>query len=97
MRDLDCLRCGTPMTFVRREKIQLGETGWILGDLSNLLAGSLDAEIWVCPICGKLEFFRVNVHEDDPPLPQKTCPRCGKAHDFDDPRCPFCKYDYYAR
>lgn len=28
--------------------------------------------------------------------PQKECPRCGKTHDFDFPRCPYCKFDYYA-
>ena len=26
--------------------------------------------------------------------PQKACPRCGKAHDFDDPKCPLCGYRY---
>ena len=23
------------------------------------------------------------------------CPECGDEHDFDYPRCPRCKYDYY--
>jgi uncharacterized paraquat-inducible protein A len=23
---------------------------------------------------------------------QITCPRCGKQHDLDDPKCPFCRY-----
>ena len=22
------------------------------------------------------------------------CPNCGKKHDFDYPKCPFCKYEY---
>ena len=30
-------------------------------------------------------------------LPQKTCPNCGKQHDFDYPKCPFCGYDYQAK
>lgn len=30
----------------------------------------------------------------DAKLPQKTCPKCGKQHDFDYPRCPYCQYDY---
>ena len=25
---------------------------------------------------------------------QQTCPKCGKSHDFDYPKCPYCKYDY---
>ena len=33
MRKLDCLRCGSPMGFVMRERFQLGQTGLILGDL----------------------------------------------------------------
>lgn len=30
----------------------------------------------------------------DDALPQKTCPKCGKRHDFDYPQCPHCDYDY---
>lgn len=26
-------------------------------------------------------------------LPQRKCPRCGKSHDFDYPKCPHCGYD----
>ena len=55
---LNCLRCGTPMVLLKREYLQLGKTGWILGDLDNLLSGGLDVDILTCPGCGKLEFFR---------------------------------------
>ena len=30
-------------------------------------------------------------------MPQKKCPTCGKEHDFDYPRCPYCKHDYYEK
>ena len=30
-------------------------------------------------------------------MPQKKCPTCGNEHDFDYPRCPYCKHDYYAK
>ena len=30
-------------------------------------------------------------------LPQKKCPKCGKNHDFDYPKCPHCEYDYLAK
>ena len=33
----------------------------------------------------------------DETLPQKKCPRCGKEHDFDYPKCPHCDYDYSGR
>lgn len=26
---------------------------------------------------------------------QKTCPKCGETHDFDYPKCPNCKYNYF--
>ena len=53
-----CLRCGGEMHLMKRERLQLGKTGWLLGDLDNLLAGALDVDILCCPQCGKLEFFR---------------------------------------
>lgn len=92
--NLKCLRCGAAMKSAGRETIQLGQTGWLLGDLPNLLAGGLDVDIRLCPSCGKLEFF---CGEEEPPaLPQKTCPKCGKQHDFDCPKCPHCGYNYCA-
>ena len=118
MRKLDCLRCGTTMAFARKEHFQLGKTGIFLGDLPNLMAGSLEMEIYCCPKCGKLEFFRPDdgvytreeeVPDDLPPeatsqivgvsrdgVPQVRCPACGKNHDFDYPRCPYCEHPYNA-
>ena len=93
MKDLTCLRCGTPMGYVKREKLQLGQTGWILGDLPNLFAGAMTADIYTCPECGKIEFYLAEATEEH--LPRKQCPNCGTIHDFDYPRCPFCKHDYF--
>lgn len=100
MKELMCLRCNTDMELIKREKLQLGQTGWFLRDLPNLLAGALEVDIYSCPECGKLEFFNtdntfaeIEVYEDDE-VPQVKCPKCGKEHDFDYPRCPVCKYKY---
>lgn len=95
MERLKCLRCGGAMEAVKREYLQLGRTGWISGSLSNLLAGGLDVVIWACPGCGKLEFFSAEELEPAPELQeggiaQVKCPRCGREHDLDDPKCPFC-------
>ena len=30
-------------------------------------------------------------------MPQRKCPTCGREHDFDYPRCPYCKHDYNAK
>ena len=57
MPDFNCLRCGTPMRFAGRDKLQLGKTSWLFGDLPNLMAGALEVSIMACPACGKLEFF----------------------------------------
>lgn len=55
-----------------------------------------EVDIYCCPDCRKVEFFLAEEEEIDEELPQKQCPKCGKMHDFDYPKCPFCKYDYYA-
>lgn len=94
MKKLTCSHCDTEMRFLTGERLQLGKTGWILGDLPNLLSGALDVDIYICPNCRKLEFFASDEEGEDD-LPQKTCPQCGTVHDFDWPRCPHCKYDYY--
>ena len=93
---LNCLRCGTPMRFVSTEKIQLGHTSLLLGTLPNLAAGSMKVTIYCCPECGRLEFYRGDLDEAaEEKLPQRTCPNCGKPHDFDAPRCPYCRHSYY--
>jgi len=98
MRELSCLRCRTDMEFIRREKIQLGQTGWLLGDLSNLLSGAMEVDIYSCPGCGKIEFFQME--DDTAPaedtIAQVRCPRCGRLHDMDYPKCPSCGHNYHA-
>ena len=101
--EIVCLRCGTPMQYIKQEKIQLGERGFLSGDWAHISAGALSVHIFMCPLCGKLEFFDPYVFEhggemeevvEEPQIAQVECPQCGKMHDMDFPRCPFCKYDY---
>ena len=121
MKTLACMRCGAEMKFGMQQKFQMGQTGFLLGDWPNLLAGALELEVWFCPDCGKVEFFvpgsrnrpskpqttvefdfvgaLVNESIDSvgmDGMPQKKCPTCGKEHDFDYPRCPYCKHNYYS-
>ena len=102
---MPCTRCGGEMNHIKTEKLQLGQTGWILGDWPNLIAGALEVDIFCCSGCGKLEFYRADMHEErtfaarqhrPSDLPQKTCPHCGIQHDFDYPACPLCGHKYYA-
>lgn len=100
-----CLRCGHTMELWRREKLQLGQTGWITGEWGNLLAGALPVDIWLCPHCGKLEFYTdcgPREAKDNEPqtwcdtgegIAQIQCPHCGAWHDMDDARCPHCHAD----
>lgn len=120
MRKLNCLRCNAEMRLIGQKKFQLGQTGWVLGDLPNLVAGAIEFMIYCCPDCGKIEFFRpeswekpeesagefdfdgVSVDQgvesvDRHGTPQIRCPACGQHHDFDYPKCPYCKYDYYRK
>ena len=126
MRKTKCLRCDARMKFGMQQKFQMGQTSFLLGDWPNLLAGSLELEVWFCPKCGKVEFFvpgstqNLPVKQPEPAhteefdyvgsmvnegidavskdgMPQKKCPTCGREHDFDYPRCPYCKHDYYAK
>ena len=90
-----CLRCGGEMEYLGAQQIQLGETGILLGDWPNILAGSLSVEIFRCRDCGRLEFFQHQ--EEESRIAQRECPRCGRRHDMDDPRCPACGYDYWHR
>lgn len=105
-RQLDCLRCGTPMVFLKREDIQLGRYTYFGGDMGNLLAGSLPVTMYVCPDCGHLELFtnqrpEPGTSESDGPAPgipyyepgtgaEIKCPRCGRLHPEDDDFCPLC-------
>ena len=121
MRTLKCLRCGAKMKFAMQQKFQMGEAGFLTGDLPHILAGALELEVWFCPDCGKAEFFvpgsgnrpeKQADHEeldfvgalvnesidsiDMDGMPQRKCPTCGREHDFDYPKCPYCKHDYQA-
>ncbi len=93
---ISCLRCNTPMDFLGQRQIQLGKTGWLLGDVSNLFAGAMDVAVFKCPMCGKLEFF--SAEQTDTPCrgkeesSRKICPECGAEYDGDCGCCPICGY-----
>ena len=84
-----CLRCGGNMMHIGRERIQMGKFGILTGWLDQLISGALTVDIYRCARCGKLEFYAPDVPEEDC-IAQTACPECGKMHDMDDARCPFC-------
>ena len=95
-RELNCLRCGNSMKYIKSEKIQLGQYGLLLGDISNYIAGALETDIYKCNECGKFEFFQMERELIEDQIEQIECPNCGRTHDIDYPKCPFCKYNYYV-
>ena len=94
-RDLRCLRCGGEMGYTFTDDIQLGRTSVLFGNWPNIRAGAMQVDIYRCKECGKLEFFTAEAGGDTAEdIPQTTCPICGSQHDFDYPKCPFCKHEY---
>lgn len=93
-RNLKCLRCNAEMKYFSRETFQLGQTSFLLGNLQNLMAGALEADIYVCPDCGKIEFFTAEDDKKEDEIAKIKCPKCGHVHDMDYPKCPFCKHSY---
>ena len=92
-RHLSCLRCGQTMHRIENQKLLLVPSDMLLVTRpKQLLDSAAEVDVYSCPDCGKIEFFLADDHEEG--LPQRRCPKCGKQHDFDYPRCPFCKYDY---
>ena len=92
---MKCLRCGEDMQFLSNESIKLANVGPVIDNLFNLISGGLKVNIFVCPKCRKLEFFLAENETLDDETPKKTCPECGTVHDFDYPKCPKCKHEYF--
>ena len=96
---MKCPYCESKMRYLKTEHLQLGKYSWLAGSLPNLLCGTVPAHIYVCPTCGKLEFFmpqqnlRAVIRERDR-TPLKTCPDCFFEHDEDDRECPNCGHKY---
>ena len=88
---MDCPHCGAEMSSLGVNRLQLGRASVLGGIWKNLTAESLEVEVMLCRMCGKLEFFAVRPQEyEEPELPQTLCPHCGELHDFDDAKCPSC-------
>lgn len=76
MENLTCLRCGSEMALAY-DRIDLGGDGWNL--ITSFLTESLVLSVWVCPKCGKVEFFSVIEQEPDSE-DRVECPKCGAIH-----------------
>lgn len=99
-RELNCLRCETPMEYAHDQTLD----GWSFdGNYSLLFRTYETIEAYKCPSCGKIELFeteRSMNEEHTPPLEidpelgvmQSRCPKCGQIHSITQAKCPFCGY-----
>ena len=58
VREIYCPYCDVRLKYRGAQRIQLGRWGMILGHADNFFSGALNVQIYECPHCGKLEFFR---------------------------------------
>jgi len=86
---LKCLRCEAEMEVVKGLNLNVGESEVLLHRLAN----GIEVDVHQCTNCGKLEFY----HHKNELITKIKCPSCGKVHDKDYPKCPFCKNDYKAK
>lgn len=57
-----CSSCHTPLELIGREEFRVGGTtgGWklLFGEWAELGEEMLALEVWTCPNCRKVEFYR---------------------------------------
>lgn len=56
-RELDCLRCHTSMLFTGNYKFHEGFPTGILGAIGEAFVNRETFDLYLCPKCGKVEFF----------------------------------------
>lgn len=56
-RDIDCLRCDVRMRYAGEYKFHEGSKVGVFGNLFELFQNREAFDLYVCPQCGKVEFF----------------------------------------
>jgi Zn finger protein HypA/HybF involved in hydrogenase expression len=56
-RQLDCLRCRVPLRYSGNFKFHEGTRLGILGDVFEIFMNRESFDLYICPKCGKVEFF----------------------------------------
>lgn len=86
-KEIKCLRCDKIMNFLKRDHLQLGkETRWVPGWMND----AFNCDIYICPECGELHFFKAEDDEKNPSLELVKCTFCMKKYDKNYPHCPHC-------
>ncbi len=61
---LRCLRCPTDLEFVGTKKFHEGTRWGLLGELGELFVNRERFDVYLCPRCGRVEFFVDGIGED---------------------------------
>ncbi|MBS4062098.1 MAG: hypothetical protein KG029_17005 [Bacteroidetes bacterium] len=56
-REIDCLRCKIPLLFSGQFKFHEGTRVGVLGNLFEIFQNREKFDLYMCPKCGKVEFF----------------------------------------
>jgi Zn finger protein HypA/HybF involved in hydrogenase expression len=56
-REIDCLRCKLPMRFAGNYDFHEGPNLAVLGSLFEAFVNRESFDLYLCPRCGKVEFF----------------------------------------
>lgn len=56
-RDIDCLRCNIKLIYAGNYKFHEGPRAGVLGNLFELFVNKESFDLYVCPKCGKVEFY----------------------------------------
>jgi Zn finger protein HypA/HybF involved in hydrogenase expression len=56
-REIDCLRCKIPLLFSGQYKFHEGTRVGVLGNLFEIFLNREKFDLYMCPKCGKVEFF----------------------------------------
>lgn len=66
MDPMACTRCETPLTYVGTKKLHEGTRAWgaLLGDIGELFTNRERFDVYMCPRCGRVEWFVDGVGEE---------------------------------
>lgn len=87
-KEITCARCGKVLEFVKQENLQFGTEGMFFDrDYSK---GHMPVDIYLCPDCGELHFFKVEPCEKEKLI---KCKWCCHMVDPSYPHCPDCGHN----
>ena len=94
-----CLSCQRELVKLGTETLRTGHQGVLAFQIGligghRLVGDTLKLDLYQCPDCGKVEFYRCEGEFSSDGLPQRRCPNCGTRHDIDYSYCPVCDFEY---